>query len=510
MIYDKLFNISNYLIEECNLKKGRESKIALYYKNSVYTYGDINNKINQFGNYMRELGLEMENKIGLLMPDKPEYIFLFLGAIKVGVVPLLINIKLDLENINYIIDESRIKYLFTTEDFYNNLKDYHHELLKQIVVVSEKKGYIYNLDTSCKLAPTTKDDIAFWQFTSGSSGRPKGAIHFHQNALAVINSFGKKVLKSNSEDIFYAHPMISFALGLPFTVCIPFAVGGSVVIKSDDGDNIFSVIDDINKYKPTIFTAVPLVFNSILKLIDSNDMGFHTMRLCVTGGEGLPKSIYDTWKEKFNCEILQAYGCTETLSAVISNRIGEAKAGSIGKVLPGYKAEILDEENNAVEDGIPGELFVSGDSIMQGYWNNKDKTNRIKYGNGVKTGDIFYRDSEGYFWYMGRNTDTFKVNGVWVNGSKIESVITDHPLVQEGVVAGEISDENTTIIVAYIVIGENSADNIVRDLKKSIRQNISRDMCPKKFYIVKSLPRGITGKLKRSSLKDASVCKTIV
>ncbi|URZ07158.1 AMP-binding protein [Clostridium felsineum] len=510
MIYGEVFNISNYLIEECNLKKGRKDKIALYYKNSMYTYGDMNNKVNQFGNYMRELGLDMENRIGLLMPDEPEYIFLFLGAIRVGVVPLLINIKLDLENINSLIDESRIKYLFTTGDFYNKLRDYQHELLKQIIVVSDKKDYIYNLNTSCKLAPTTKDDIAFWQFTSGSSGRPKGAMHFHQNVLTVIDSFGKQILKSNSEDIFYSHPLISFALGVLFTIYIPFAVGGSAIIKSNDNDNLFSVIDDINKFKPTVFIAVPMIFNSILKLLDSNDIGFHNMRLCVTGGEGLPKSVYDSWKERFNCEILQEYGCTESLAAVLSNRIGEAKIGSVGKIVPGYKAEILDEENNVVEDGMPGELFIAGNSIMQGYWNNKDKTHEIKYGNGVKTGDIFYKDNEGYFWYIGRNTDTFKVNGVWVNGSKIESVIADHPLVQEGAVAGEISDEKTTIIVAYIVIGKSSADAIVSDLKKSIRQNIGRDMCPKKFYIVKSLPRGLTGKLKRSALKDTSVCKIIL
>ena len=508
MVYEKIpeyFNVSHYLIVECNLQQNRGNSIAIYYQDESYTYNDLEKKTNQYANYLIEQGVVPGERIGLYMHDCPEFIFLFFGSIKAGIIPVLMNAKMNSQEITKILESTGAVFVFTEDTLEKNIAlPNKGNVIKDTKVIMEQ---LNKYSDTFKVASTKKDDAAFILFTSGSSGIPKGAVHRQYDMVAGKETFGKCVLDQQPDDVFYSHSKMSFAYGLG-GLYIPISNGASLVVNGDD--SLYDIFDIIEKYHVTKFQAVPSVYQSLYMLFPKDKNPFVQCKMCVSGGEPLTKKLAKGWKEKTGLEIYQSYGSTEMLTSTISNFNKNVKHGSMGKVVTGFTATILNEAYEEVKPGEIGNLYMKGESFMEKYWNNDAMTQAVLTEYGLKTGDMCYYDEDGFIWFAGRNSDVFKVNGIWQSALPIEEIITEDDNVQEVVVTSEVDNNMDSSIVAYLVAKDLSkCAESVKNIRTMFFKKRMRTLCPIKFCFVNKLPRGTTGKVKRGSVGESEVLKVI-
>ncbi|MBE9201701.1 MULTISPECIES: benzoate-CoA ligase family protein [unclassified Nodularia (in: cyanobacteria)] len=502
-----VFNLASYLLEG-NLARGNGDKIALCDRDQTYTYSQLSNLVRRSAKLMAKLGLERENRIAILLPNQLESVVVFLGAIWLGAIPVPINPACSLAEINHILQDSRSKVLLTSHTWQEKLTPLSSEYLRHVLLVDGQQPFLSQLQDGAELttcASTSGDEAAFWLYTSGSTGKPKGVIHAHQSALVCIKQYAEAVLGLNEEDILYSVANIAFAYGLGNSVYFPMAVGATSVLS--DASNAFGMIEDIQRYQPTVFFGIPSVYARILELKDIVALDSSSLRLCVSAAEQLPKPIWNEWKEIHGLEICEGIGTTEFLHIFLSNRIGESKPGSSGRPIGGYDVEVVNESGFPCEDDQIGELQVRGESLMLGYWNQLQKTRQAIFGNMMRTGDKYKRDRNGYFWFMGRGDDLFKVNGQWISPLEIEEVLHQHQQVLEVAVVPEYQGgEKLTEIVAYISLKSSQQPSV--ETEKSIRQFTKQHLphfkTPKQIYFLDKLPRTSTGKIHRQVLKKHS------
>lgn len=511
----EIFNASEYFIKNCNLEKGRGSKSALLYKDNIYTYGDVEKYSSQYGNMLLDLGIQIEQRIAILLPDQPEYVFAFWGAIRAGIVPVLINERLKIKDIRFIIENCRAKLLLTNTRWKNELEEINSPWLKHVLLVdkdvpSEESVHsiINKYSIELQTAKTSRDDIAFWMYTSGSSGVPKGVMHLHHDMVICTELYGKGILNMTEKDLIYSVAKLPFAYGLGNTLFLTFGVGATSIL--DGSTNAFEILDVINSRKPTLFFATPSVYSAILHVKDLISIDISTIRTMVSGGEILPKTLWHKWKENFGNEILEGLGTTELLHIFISNRIGQIKPGSTGLEVPGYSVSIVDENNKPVPPGVVGDLMVGGESLMLGYWNRHLETQKVMFGNYMKTGDKYYRDEDGYFYYVGRSIDLFKVNGLWVEAHEVENILLRNPKVKQAAVNGQFNEESLTKVVAYVTLQPEiePSQELTRELTRFMKANLDHYKCPTVYNYVNEIPLGATGKIDRIKLKEIEILNT--
>ncbi|SET45085.1 AMP-binding protein [[Clostridium] polysaccharolyticum] len=503
MIYEKIpeqFNASQYLLEHDNLGLDLETKVALYYNDVAYTYRDLNTYVNKYANYYLKSNISAGDAIVLYMQDCPEFVFLFLGALKAGVIPVLINHKMSGMEVEEIAGRTDAIKIFTNSGLFESLKETGVNNIARNY--EELKDEIYSMPDCFQAAVTKKDDEAFVLFTSGSSGIPKGAVHSHADIAVAAETYGKYVLDTNSSDVFYTHSKMSFAYGLG-GLYIPLSKGASLVINSED--DMYDIPDIIKKYHVTKFQAVPSVYLSLLMLINEDKTAFASCKICTSSGESLPKKLAIDWKNKTGLEVYQCYGSTEMLTVVISNTADTMRYGSMGKAIKGYMAEIRNKEGQLAKPLEAGTLFVKGGSLMSRYWKNDKLTKEVLTEHGINTGDMCYKDEDGFLWYVGRYSDIFKVNGVWQSALPIEEVILEEPGIKEAVVTTEASDGESKI-VAYAVAKElHNCEEMIKKIRKLFFQKKMRTLCPEKYYFVEAIPRGNTGKVKRGDVNSSRI-----
>ena len=522
-----VFNFAAYLLEE-NLKRGNRDKVAFCDRDRTYTYSQLNNLVQCSAGLLAKLGVERENRVGILLPNCIESIVFFLGAIWLGAVPVPINPACSEEEINYILQDSRLKVLLTSPEWVEKLglfcqlfvkrdegtgrlgdwgtRGLGSDYLDRVLLVDGERPFLSLLEDSPELtscAPTSPDEAAFWLYTSGSTGKPKGVIHAHRSALMCIEKYAKGILGLDPEDVIYSVANIAFAYGLGNSLYFPLAVGATSVLS--DANNAFDLIEDIHKYRPTVFFGIPSVDARLLEVREIASLDSSSLRLCVSAAEQLPKSIWQEWQDKHGIEICEGIGTTEFLHIFLSNRLGESRSGSSGRPVPGYDVRVVDENGLLCEDEEIGELQVSGESLMLGYWNQLQKTRQAIYGNTMRTGDKYKRDRDGWFYFMGRGDDLFKVNGQWISPLEIEAVLYQHPQVLEVAIIPEYSNgDRLTEILAYISLKSEQQPDI--DTERSIRtfakQHLPHFKTPKQICFMESLPRTSTGKVHRQRLKE--------
>ena len=525
-----VFNLAAYLLDG-NLKRGNGDKVAFCDKESAYTYSQLNNLVRRSASLLAKLGVERENRVGILLPNSIESIVFFLGAIWLGAIPVPINPACSIEEIKYILQDSRLKVLLTSqawaeklelsrqlfverngENVFNRDRSSNSlvsDYLRQVLLVDGEQTFLSLLEDSPEIttcAPTSPDEAAFWLYTSGSMGKPKGVIHAHRSALMCIERYAKGILGLNQKDIIYSVANIAFAYGLGNSLYFPLAVGATSVLS--DANNAFDIIEDIHQYRPTVFFGIPSVYARILEIQEIAALDSSSLRLCVSAAEQLPKSIWQEWQDRHGLEICEGIGTTEFLHIFLSNRLGESRSGSSGRPVPGYDVRVVNENGLTCEDEEIGELQVSGDSLMLGYWNQLQKTRQAIYGNTMRTGDKYKRDRDGWFYFMGRGDDLFKVNGQWISPLEIEAVLYQHPQVLEVATVPEYSNgDRLTEISAYISLkSEQQPDvEIERSIRTFAKQHLPHFKTPKQICFVESLPRTSTGKVHRQRLKHQKV-----
>jgi benzoate-CoA ligase family protein len=503
---------------DVHLARGRADKPAILCGDRVMTYQQLFDDVNRFGNVLTALDVRMEERVALLLPDSPEWVSSFFGAMKVGAVALPLNTNLKAADYLYFLNDSRARVLVVDPSLLEPIQAIASQLtyLKQILVVGDNPhGHLSLGAVMAAAAPdlepadTSKDDMAFWLYSSGTTGSPKAAIHLHHDMIVAADLYAKATIGLREADVSYSVAKLFFAFGLGNGLYFPLRVGGTTVLLPGrpTPDAAFAMIDD---HQPTVFYSVPTCYAAMLHEAEKTGRtSLGRVRMCVSAGETLPAHLFQTWRDRFGIEILDGIGSTEILHIFISNRPGHAKPGSTGQIVPGYEAKIVDEDGRELPPGSVGTLWIKGDSIAAGYWNKHEQTKQTFCGPWINTHDKFLLDDDGYFWYAGRTDDMMKVSGQAVWPTDVEGVLIKHPAVLETGVVGALDADGLTRPVAYVVLkdGRVAAGDLARELQQFVKQQTAPHKYPRAVVFVDELPKTATGKIKRFRLRERAAAE---
>src|ERR1051326_5581093 len=497
-----IFNVASHFVDR-HIAEGRGDRIAYECGDEQVSYRQLFERVNRAGNALKKLGVRQEERVGLLLLDTPEFPYCFFGAIKIGAVPIPINTLLKPSEYEYILNDSRVRVLIVSEALLPQIQAIAGEklrYLKTIVVFDKAPEGTESLqqllnESSRELEPeqTTKDDAAFWLYSSGSTGFPKGCVHLHHDMVVCAELYAKNILQITENDRFFSVAKLFFAYGMGNGMYFSLSVGATNILwpGSPSPPNIFSVIE---KHKPTLFFSVPSNYSTLLSYQREGggaDFDLASVRYAVSAGEALAATLFHRFKERFNVEILDAIGSTEALHMFIANRPGAVRPGSSGQIMPGYEARIIDENGNDLPDGEVGSLLIKSDSVCAYYWNQHEKTKETIQGHWLRTGDQYYRDADGYYWYIGRNDDMMKVKGMWVSPVEIEHVLIEHSLIQEAAGVG-VTDGNQLVKPAAFVVLKpfrDASPGTAEEIQQWVSSQLAPYKCPRWIEFVEQLPK---------------------
>ncbi|HYU21308.1 MAG TPA: benzoate-CoA ligase family protein [Chloroflexota bacterium] len=503
-------NVATLLIDR-HVREGRGDRTAIYYGDDEITYRQVQERSNRAGNLLRGLDVGIEHRVMLLMLDCPELVYSFLGAIKIGAVPIPTNTLMKPPDYEYMLNDSRAVVALVSEQLLPQIQAIPRERLRYLreigVVGSAAPGTHSFADLSdaasaeLEAEEMSKDDAAFWLYSSGSTGFPKGCVHLHHDIVVCSELYAKPVLGIGPDDRCFSVAKLFFAYGLGNALYFPFYVGASSILwpGPPTAENVYRIIE---RFRPTLFFSVPTNYGMLLA--HEGDYDLSSVRYGVSAGEALPPALFERFKKRFGVEILDGIGSTEVCHIFISNRGGQVRPGSSGTIVPGYEAMLLDDDGGDVPRGEIGNLLIKGDSTCAYYWNKHDKTKQTILGEWILTGDKYYQDEDGYYWYAGRSDDMLKVGGIWVSPIEIENTLVDHPAVLEaGVVAREDQDQLVKPL-AYVVLkpGHEPSDTLAEELKAFVRERIAEYKRPRWVEFVEELPKTATGKTQRFKLRQ--------
>ena len=506
------YNAATWFVDR-HVTEGRGGRLAVIHEGGRLTYGDVAAGANRLGNALRRLGVQREQRVVLLLYDSPEFVWSFWGALKIGAVPVPTNTLLKPRDYEYILRDSRAEVAIVSEPLAPALAEarLRAPTLEHVVVAGRTSAGELSYDElvraeSAELATaeTTKDDVAFWLYTSGTTGTPKAAVHLHHDMLVCCEAFGRHVLEIGPDDRTFSVAKLFFAYGLGNALYFPFHVGAATVLFPGRPEPA-KVFDVIARERPTLFYAVPTAYAAMLQLPDAaRTYDLKSVRLCISAGEPLPKAIYERWRERFGIEILDGIGSTELCHQFIANRPGRVRPGSSGTLVPGYDARIVDDQGRDLPAGEIGNLLVSGDSACACYWNQHERTKQTIQGEWVRTGDKYTRDAEGYFWYAGRGDDMIKAGGMWVSPAEVEGALAEHPAVVEAGVVGAAGEDELVKPVAFVVLARGHAPSpaLEAELQEFVKQRLAHYKYPRWIRFVEELPKTATGKIQRFKLRE--------
>jgi benzoate-CoA ligase len=460
---------------------------------------------------LRSLGVSEGDRVAIIMRDCPSFILAFLGAARIGAIAVPVNTALSPPELRYTLDNCAAKVALITNEQLAKLQNISAELpaLEKTLVVGRGDADTPSFDEALEAADeapaveTKGDDPAFILYSSGSTGFPKGAVHHHRNIPYTVETFIEHILQVQPEDRLFSSSRLFFAYGLGNSLSAPIGCGASVVIR-DEKPTPEIIADTFKRFRPTIFFAVPAVYRSLLQhQAEGHKLDVESLRLCVSAGEKLPASLYHDWKKAVGVELIDGLGTTEMLHIFLCNRRDDIRPGSSGRPVPGYEVKLVDSNGQEIGGEGVGHLIVKGESVMAGYWNNPEKTAAVLQDGWLRTGDVYRRDSDGYYWYEGRSDDVFKVKGLWVSPIEVEDVLLAHPEVLEAAVIPGVDRDGMTIVVAYVVSKSGEASqSFIERVKAHASEQLPNYKCPAEIRLIDQLPRTATGKIQRFRLRE--------
>jgi len=505
------FNVATWFVDR-NVARGRGASPAFYYEDRTLTYADVQDLANRTGNALLELGVQMEDRVLVLCLDTPEFLGAFWGAIKIGAIPIPANTLLRTADYVYFLRDSRARVAVVSAALLGEVGPAlgQSPWLRHVLVAGGTPGphlsyesVVGKASSRLEAADTSKDDAAFWLYSSGSTGRPKGAVHLHHDMVVCYETYAAQVLRMRADDKVFSAAKLFFAYGLGNAGYFPMGAGAQSVLyphrPTPDG-----VFETIARHRPTIFFGVPTLYAAMLALKEPEKRwDVSSLRLCVSAGEALPEELYNRWRERFGVEIIDGIGTTEILHIFLSNRPGASRPGSTWLPVPGYEAIVVDDDGRPVAQGEIGNLRVKGDSTMAYYWNKHEKTKEALYGPWIQTGDKYWQDADGYFWYAGRADDMLKVGGIWVSPVEVENTLVKHASVLEAAVVGHEDSDRLMKPKAFVVRKEPAAGGAVLadELKAFVKDKIAPYKYPRWIEFVGELPKTATGKIQRFKLR---------
>ena len=497
--------------------EGRGEKIAFIDPSRNLTYGELRDNSARIGPMLARMGIEQENRIALVLLDTIDFPVLFWGAIRAGIVPVLVNTRLTVDQYRYLFEDSRAKAVFVSTALLPIVQEAAQDLpnVKEIVVVGGGPASVPRLDTLLAAenegsapARTSADEVAYWLYSSGTTGMPKGTMHVHSTPMNIARTSGQTRIGIREDDVVFSPPKLFFAYGLGTMLCTTWA--GATLVLYPERPTPQTVFETLRGFQPTIFFAVPTLYAAILADPECKRENMsNRLRLCFSAGEPLPPHVGMEWKQRFGVDIVNGVGSTEMGHLFVTNLPDAVEYGTSGVPVEGYELRLVDENGKDVADDELGELLVRCESAAIGYWNQREKSRRTFLGEWTRTGDKYVRRADGVYSYCGRTDDMFKVSGIWVSPFEVEAALVSHPLVLEAAVVPAEDDNGLVKPKAYVVLKDFGGNDAGRAMYEELKVHVKRSIGPWKYprwiEFVDSLPKTATGKVQRYMLRDKAI-----
>ena len=507
--YSNVFNVSVPFIDR-HLDEVRGGKAAVVFDDTGETvnYMQLAERVNRCGNLLKSLAGEPDGRVLMVVKDCPEFFYVFWGAIKAGMVPVLLNTLLRADDYRHIIEDSGCAGLVYSPEYREEVTralagtEHHPTFVMCTEGPSSVADMLEEASAILEPAPTSADSECFWLYSSGSTGRPKGAVHKHRDIVTTCVHYADATLGIVEDDVCFSAAKLFFAYGLGNAMTFPLWAGATAVLSGQrpTPEMTFNIIE---QHRPTLYFGVPTLYAAQLRDLDETPRDLSSLRACVSAGEALPADIFRRWQEHTGTLILDGIGSTEALHIFISNTANDYRPGTSGRLVPGYDARIVDEEGAPVANGETGRLFIRGDSTAPYYWNNPERAPGTMVDGWLNTGDTYLQDSNGYYVYCGRSDDMLKVGGIWCSPVEIEGRLIEHPRVLEAAVVGRADADELIKPEAFVVLKEagDASGALVDELLEHCKSGLARYKYPRWVNFVDDLPKTATGKVQRFKLR---------
>jgi len=505
------YNVSSLL--DRNLEAGRGDKVAISCGDERVTYRELVRRVCRFGSALKALGFRRDERVVLVLNDSPAFPVAFFGTIRAGCVPVPANPLLKWEDQRYFLADSYARAVVVDKEHYEKVRralDDHPEPVEVIVANGAIPG-VTSLDDFLRAgrddlppADTHRDDMAFWLYSSGSTGNPKGVVHLQHDIPYCCETYAGHVLKIRDDDVTFSASKMFHAYGLGANMYFPYWVGASTVLYPGRTAPQ-AVLETIQRFRPTLFFSVPTMYNAMLNLPNARQYDLSSVRMCISAAEALPPEIWRRWKEAFGHAICDGIGTTELLHIFMSNTPEAMKPGSSGRPVPGYEVQVVDDDGRPAPPGKAGHLMVRGDSAAPFYWHFHEKSKATMVGDWIRTGDWYRVGEDGFYSYEGRSDDMMRVGGLWVSPIEVENVLIEHPAVVEAAVVGVLV-EGLNKMKAFVILreGHQGTPALVEALQTLCKERIQRYAFPQAIEFVPDLPRTVTGKIQRFKLRESA------
>jgi 4-hydroxybenzoate-CoA ligase len=498
-----------------NVAEGRGDKTAFIDPSRNITYGELQDAASRVGPMLARMGIEQENRIALVLLDTVDFPVVFWGAIRAGIVPVLLNTRLTADQYRYLLEDSRAKAVFVSAALLPLVREAAKDVpgVKALVVVGGGPDTTVRLDTllarengGAAPARTCADEVAYWLYSSGTTGMPKGVMHVHSSPMVMARQAGQDRIGIREQDVVFSAAKLFFSYGLGNAIICPMSVGATSVLYPER-PTPQTVFETLRSHQPTMFYAVPTLYAAILSDVECRpENGSGRLRLCFSAGEPLPAHIGLAWRERFGLDIVNGVGSTEMGHLFLTNLPHAVEYGTAGIPVKGYDVKLVDEAGQPVTDGEIGELVVRGQSAALGYWNQRERSRRTFEGEWTHTGDKYLRRPDGVYLYCGRTDDMFKVSGIWVSPFEVEDALLAHPQVGEAAVVPAEDRDGLIKPKAFVVLKDPRADRNSRALHDELKMHVKRTIgswkYPRWIEFVDSLPKTATGKIQRFMLRS--------
>jgi benzoate-CoA ligase family protein len=507
------FNAAAFFVDR-HLAEGRGAQTAFRFAGRGISYADLAASVDRCANGLAGLGVEIEHRVVLALNDSPAFAAAFWGTTKLGAVAVPVNTLMTAAEYEFLLTDSRARVAIVEAPVAGRLLAVRHRCpsLRAIIVVGgpalpgthDFDELLAGAKPTCEPAPTVADDICYWGYTSGSTGKPKAAVHSHAHFLAAADLVGVAVFGLEADDLVFSASKMFFAFGLGNSLYFPARVGAASVLVPEriDAEGAFDVIA---RERPTVFFTVPTLYARMLAVDDAEHRwDLSSLRFCVSSGEALPPAIFDAWAERFGLELVEVLGSTEALHDFIANAPGAARRGSVGRLVPGFEARLVDDAGAPVPDGVVGHLLIKGPTTSPYYWNRRERTQATMLGPWLHTGDMLARDADGFYMFAGRGDDMLKVAGMWVSPADIEAALMEHPGVLEAGVVGQPDDDGLTRPHAVVVLkdGWTASPDLAATLIEFVARRAGSHRAPATVAFADELPKTATGKVQRFRLRQ--------
>ena len=501
-------------ILEHNLKT-RADKTALLSDDGSMTFGEVSRQVNRVGNALVNLGIRFGDCVGILCPDRPEWVTAFFAVTKIGGTALGMNTLVKAEEYDYILGDSRTRVLIVHDSLLGTIEPvlHKHTTLIRVIVIGDAgdsgyttfENWIAVEDETLDAERTHRDDFCSLHYSSGTTGMPKGVLHAHKDYPLIAQLSGVDVFELTEDDRTFSVAKLFFVYGMGGNLIFPWYVGASCVLYSGSPRQVTHVLKTIETYQPTVFVSVPTVYGAILALPNFGERyNLSSVRMCLSAGEALPAPAWQAWKDATQLDILDTIGCTETYHTFMANRPGAIRPGSSGKPIGGYEVRLVDDDGIDVPAGEVGNLMVRGESTALFYLHQYEKSRYTFRGEWLFTGDRYSMDEDGYYWHAGRGDDMLKVGGLWVSPVEIENVLIEHDAVSACAVVGHYDNAGLLKPKAFVCLRDNveASNAVLGELLKLCAGKLEAHKRPRWITFVDDLPRTATGKVQRFRLRE--------